>query len=89
MSSALPAVRRANGLRPKKLYASVKELSTPVLVPRQYPLALSSHQLRLSDNDNSDDQMKPEVMHRYPGIYLTTEKPRKTSARRLCDQSSP
>ena len=59
----------AMGCSQKSFYASVVE--TPA--PSQRPLAPSVKSVRLVANDEGDNEMIPETVHRSPGIFLTAE----------------
>ena len=53
----------------------------PVWIPSQRPLPPSVTSVTRVANDNGDNEMIPETVHRSPGISLTAEEnPRKTSA---------
>ena len=60
-------------LWPKKIQASVAyhQIPSGFLANGHFPLV--SRQSRLSPNDKVDNEVIPEYMHRYPGIYLTVE----------------
>ena len=79
----------------KKLLVSVAMPPATVQVPRQRPLAPSVASITSVANDEGDNEMILEAVHRSPGICLTVEKtPRKSQLgerlmKGLCDQSSP
>ena len=45
--------------------------SAPVRISSQWPLPRVSRQSRLTANEDSDNDMIPGAVHRYPGIFLT------------------